>query len=468
MLAVILFVNLLIAMFSDSYTKIAEQSNEQYQMFRVVKVKTYMSQFAVPPPFNMPILLYLILRSFVSGRSHAMEGGENGRNDDAARDSSSSSSSGDNTPRSGGMFRFLRGKSGGNRVGPEPSAPRKKKPNPVFTEAQAEAAEKAAREKMLDLREKAQEREVQQMLERIEHEVLHATAEHRKKTDGMLKTIENEVKQLAARVDECASTSSAVEGGVGGGNRRRGGRPMANTLGPASAPRPGHQRTAELAAAVRPVDPPARDVHLGAKPLDASGRRVQPPTRLLPLPNPVPLRPPSEATDAGPPPEHRPAPSLPHSSTPGAPTPPEAAAGGADGARASEDSEASAQYEQARMEADAARRDEAAFADAARRASEVAAEASRREADAHADLLASAPDSGLPPLPERPAPTSRQGTRVQFAPDMSEGTRATAPAPDLPGGSGGAGGGAAAPPTQPQDGRSAVDSRVEEILRGLH
>jgi hypothetical protein len=59
--SLILLTNLLIAMFNDTYTKINDHADEEWKMSRVVKVKTYMKQYVVPPPLNLIFLGWDIL-----------------------------------------------------------------------------------------------------------------------------------------------------------------------------------------------------------------------------------------------------------------------------------------------------------------------------------------------------------------------------------------------------------------------
>ena len=54
MLAIVLFVNLLIAMFSSSYNTVSEDSDAEWKFLRVLKVKTYMQLDAWPTPLNLP------------------------------------------------------------------------------------------------------------------------------------------------------------------------------------------------------------------------------------------------------------------------------------------------------------------------------------------------------------------------------------------------------------------------------
>ena len=62
LIALVLFVNLLIAMFSKSYENVMAQADENWKMKRVLQVKSYITAHPCPPPFNLltlpPALLY--------------------------------------------------------------------------------------------------------------------------------------------------------------------------------------------------------------------------------------------------------------------------------------------------------------------------------------------------------------------------------------------------------------------------
>lgn len=64
MVSVVLFINLLIAMFNDRYRLVTDRADAQWKMSRVHKVKSYMQQYPVPPPFNVPFLLFELLLAF--------------------------------------------------------------------------------------------------------------------------------------------------------------------------------------------------------------------------------------------------------------------------------------------------------------------------------------------------------------------------------------------------------------------
>ena len=57
MIALVLFLNLLIAMFNDTYRIVFNDADAQWKMSRVHKVKSYMRQYPAPPPLNVPMLL---------------------------------------------------------------------------------------------------------------------------------------------------------------------------------------------------------------------------------------------------------------------------------------------------------------------------------------------------------------------------------------------------------------------------
>ena len=58
MIAVVLLVNLLIAMFNDTYRKIAvEDAEPHWKMTHAQQIKVYMRQYPVPPPLNVPLAL---------------------------------------------------------------------------------------------------------------------------------------------------------------------------------------------------------------------------------------------------------------------------------------------------------------------------------------------------------------------------------------------------------------------------
>ena len=50
----VLFINLLIAMFNDTYQSVHNDADAQWKMYRVAQVKSYVQTFPVPPPFNIP------------------------------------------------------------------------------------------------------------------------------------------------------------------------------------------------------------------------------------------------------------------------------------------------------------------------------------------------------------------------------------------------------------------------------
>ncbi|KAL1520819.1 hypothetical protein AB1Y20_022381 [Prymnesium parvum] len=68
MISVILFVNLLIAMFSDSYSAISKNSDAEWWMSRVLKIKTYMALDPIPTPLNFPVKLYCVVRDLLCSR----------------------------------------------------------------------------------------------------------------------------------------------------------------------------------------------------------------------------------------------------------------------------------------------------------------------------------------------------------------------------------------------------------------
>ena len=55
--ALVLFINLLIAMFNETYVAITERSEAQWKMMRVNKVKAYYARYPVSAPFILPCLL---------------------------------------------------------------------------------------------------------------------------------------------------------------------------------------------------------------------------------------------------------------------------------------------------------------------------------------------------------------------------------------------------------------------------
>ena len=57
MIAVVVFVNLLIAMFNSTYEKVFMKASEQWKMQRVHQIKAYIRLYPMPPPLNVPCLL---------------------------------------------------------------------------------------------------------------------------------------------------------------------------------------------------------------------------------------------------------------------------------------------------------------------------------------------------------------------------------------------------------------------------
>ena len=57
MLAAVVFVNLLIAMFNSTYSRVHENAVEQWKMSYVHQIKAYIRQYPAPPPLNVPCLL---------------------------------------------------------------------------------------------------------------------------------------------------------------------------------------------------------------------------------------------------------------------------------------------------------------------------------------------------------------------------------------------------------------------------
>ena len=191
LIQLVLFVNLLIAMFSRSYAKIMAQADENWKMKRVVQVKSYITAHCCPPPFNIvtlpPTLLY---HSLCSARK--MAGAKKAKAPAAAS--------------SGICARINCWR--GRRVAPEeggtPSLPRGGGPGGdkstfrksatsfaaemedgakdifaawTFTAAKAQAVEERARRAFLDREEKQEEKqeEVPRKLDQLEKLILEAT-----------------------------------------------------------------------------------------------------------------------------------------------------------------------------------------------------------------------------------------------------------------------------------------------------
>ena len=57
MIAAVVFVNLLIAMFNSTYDKVFMKASEQWKMQRVHQIKAYIRLYPMPPPLNVPCLL---------------------------------------------------------------------------------------------------------------------------------------------------------------------------------------------------------------------------------------------------------------------------------------------------------------------------------------------------------------------------------------------------------------------------
>ena len=56
-----LFINLLIAMFNDTYRKITEHSDEEWKMNRAYQTQAYIVRYPVPPPLNVLFLMFELL-----------------------------------------------------------------------------------------------------------------------------------------------------------------------------------------------------------------------------------------------------------------------------------------------------------------------------------------------------------------------------------------------------------------------
>ena len=61
LIALVLFINLLIAMFNDTYVAITEKSEAQWKMMRVNKVKAYYARHPAPAPLIVPCLLLQLI-----------------------------------------------------------------------------------------------------------------------------------------------------------------------------------------------------------------------------------------------------------------------------------------------------------------------------------------------------------------------------------------------------------------------
>jgi len=92
----IVLVNMLIAMFADTYTKIASQSEIEYFFLRSTHLYEYQSNavLSVPPVFNLPLILMEVLRRITGWRpSHTMKMIARAARSDSLRYSSRSSGS---------------------------------------------------------------------------------------------------------------------------------------------------------------------------------------------------------------------------------------------------------------------------------------------------------------------------------------------------------------------------------------
>ena len=69
LIALVLFVNLLIAMFSQSYQDVMTEADVHWKLKRVQQIESYITAHVCPPPFNLLTLpLTLLYRSLYDGR----------------------------------------------------------------------------------------------------------------------------------------------------------------------------------------------------------------------------------------------------------------------------------------------------------------------------------------------------------------------------------------------------------------
>ena len=72
--SLVILVNLLIAIFNDAYTRVQSEKVQLWKMARVQIVHTHMQALALPPPFNLPLLLIAALRNAQSNLYAAIAG----------------------------------------------------------------------------------------------------------------------------------------------------------------------------------------------------------------------------------------------------------------------------------------------------------------------------------------------------------------------------------------------------------
>jgi hypothetical protein len=244
LIALVLFVNLLIAMFSKSYENVMAQADENWKMKRVLQVKSYITAHPFPPPFNLltlpPTLLYRLLPRCRSQLKKRWVGGKVG-----------------DWPSPGGGGGGGSGGGGGGGGGGNPRGSFKKTATSfsaemeendkglfaawTFTAAKAQAVEERARRAFLDSKERTEEEneKVPRKLEQLEKLVLEVTEATKKLQDKLDRDFEPRPRRSGnALVAAVRSTSPSL------------------------------RRTPSMAAAARELLPPPLDATLDAT-LDA-------------------------------------------------------------------------------------------------------------------------------------------------------------------------------------------------------
>ena len=241
LIQLVLFVNLLIAMFSRSYAKIMAQADENWKMKRVVQVKSYITAHECPPPFNIvtlpPTLLY---RSLCNARKKA--GTKKVKAPAAVSRGSWARINGWRGRRVAPEGRGMPSLAGGGRgpggdkstcetytrcLGPPPTL--KKSATSLaaemkdgakdifaawtFTAAKAQAIEERARRAFLDGEEKQEEKqgEVPRKLDQLEKLILEAT-EATKKSEKKQEHFHSKLDKLSQLVVGLAGSSRVAPG----------------------------------------------------------------------------------------------------------------------------------------------------------------------------------------------------------------------------------------------------------------
>ena len=92
MLSLILFVNLLIAVFNDAYATVQAEKSQYWKMSRVFLVKSHMEELPLPPPFNLIVLIFDPLRAlwtWVRGQLQSSSSGDDDKGPGGAKGSKS-------------------------------------------------------------------------------------------------------------------------------------------------------------------------------------------------------------------------------------------------------------------------------------------------------------------------------------------------------------------------------------------